>query len=330
MSAHQRVDGPTRQSGNTPIRTVGSAAASLIRRSPVWLLLIIIVAAFSIATPNFLTAFNLANVCLQAALLGFLAIGLTPVMINGNIDLSVGAIAGLSACLAVGLQPLGTIPAIAVALGAGMFLGALNGWIVEKAGISSFIVTLAAMIGVRGLAFLYAGPGVIRAVDDRFTDLGSAKIGPFAVVTILFVVLFVCLNWVLSQTSHGRNVYAVGGNRGAAVNAGLPVTRHTIINFAISGVLASVCGIALAAQLGAASATYGTNYELWAITAVVLGGTRLRGGSGTLMGTLGALLAVASVRNGIDLVNIPPLYVQVTMGLILILAIAFDARVRRR
>lgn len=295
-----------------------------IGRNAIWVLLLLACTIFASASPYFLNPYNITEILLQAAIFGFLAIGLTPLMVNGNIDLSVGSTIGLTACLAIGLQTLGLAIALPATIACGAALGCLNGWLVEKAGINSFIVTLAAMIGIRGLAFLYTGEGSITSTSSAFSEIGTMSLGPFSLPVIVFAIIFVLFHWLLSRTIHGRNAYAIGGNRSAAVNAGVQVSTHVIINFTLCGATAALCGIVMASQLGAATPSYGSGYELWAITAVVLGGTSLRGGSGTLVGTLGGVLTLAVLRNGIDIVQIQPFYAQVIMGSILIAAIAVD------
>jgi ribose transport system permease protein len=307
-----------------PLYNVRLNALKLLKRNPIWVFLGLEFLFFSLATPYFFATINLSNVLLQSAFIGFLSVGLTLVMINGNIDLTVGATAGLAACLAVGLQPFGLWTALIAALAAGTVLGTLNGLLVEKIGINSFIVTLAGMIGIRGLAFSYAGETSLSATYDSFIDFGSLSVGPISVIAILFLAIAAIIGFVLSQTPHGRNAYAVGGNREAAVNAGIRVSRHVVVNFIISGLLASVCGVLMSAQMGAATPTYAQDYELWAVTAVVLGGTRLNGGAGRISGTLGGALALATLRNGMNLLHVQAYYVLVVIGLALIVALLLD------
>jgi ribose transport system permease protein len=304
-------------------------AAKRFTKHPIWLLCGALVIFFAIQSTYFLTTLNLSNVLFQCSLIGFLAIGLTPVMVSGNIDLSVGANVGLAACLAIGLQPLGLAPAIGLAILGAAGVGALNGLIVETTGINSFIVTLAAMIGVRGVAFLFAGDTSLSAIDDRFAEIGQLSVGPISVISIAFLISTLLVNWMLTNTRHGRNTYAIGGNRDAAVNAGIQVSRHVIINFVIAGGLAGICGVAMAADLGAATPSYGKDYELWAVIAVVLGGTSLRGGTGTTIGTFGAVLTLAVLRNGLNLIHVSPFYITAIMGVALISAIILDRQFNR-
>ena len=299
-------------------------------RNPIWIVGLALVTVFAALSPHFLSAFNLANIVFQASLVGFLAIGLTPVVIEGDIDLTLGAVVSLAACLAIGLQPYGLPVAIGGAMLAGLALGLANGLIVERLGVSSFIVTLGGMIGIRGLAFLYAGDASLPTTDDNFAGLVDATFGAVAVITVCFVLAFAIFRWVLRNTRHGRNTYAIGGNRAAAVEAGVPVSRHVLINFAASGFMASLCGIAMAAHLGAATPSYGTDYELWAVISVVLGGTRLRGGVGGVAGTLVAVLTLAILQNGLNMIDVSPFYIPIIIGLALIAALLVDRQFNRR
>jgi ribose transport system permease protein len=295
------------------------------KRHPIWLFLLAEVAFFTVASPYFMTVSNLSNVLQQGSYIGFISIGLTLVILTGNIDLTVGSIVGLCGCLSVGLQPhLGLPCAILIAAIAGLLLGSLNGFITEFAGINSFIVTIAGMIGIRGLVFLYTGTESLSSEDDRFNDFGTMAIGPISVTAILSVLIFVTINWILSRTIFGREVYAVGGNRSAAINAGVNVSRDVIITFSLSGLMAAISGISMAAQLSGATPILGEGYELWAVIAVVVGGTTLRGGSGSLLGTLGGVMALAALRNGMNLIHVEPFYVLVITGLALIVAMLAD------
>jgi ribose transport system permease protein len=291
-----------------------------------WLVALALICVFAATTDGFFTTFNGMNILGEAVLIGFLAIGLTPVVISGNIDLSVGSTVGLSACLAVGLQPYGLEIALAGALGAGVAIGLLNGLFVERVGASSFIVTLASMTAVRGITFLYTGDQSVTASDPSFLALGQAYLLGVPLDAVAMIVIAVLVGLILKYSIHGRNTYAIGGNRRAAGDAGLSVSFHVIVNFVLCGVVAAVCGIAMSAKLGAALPSYGRDYELFAITAVVLGGTKLRGGVGTITGTFGAVLALTILRNGLNLVQVPSFYIPIVMGVALIAALLVDRR----
>lgn len=303
-----------------------------ILQNSIWVFLFICMVFFSFASEYFLTFTNITNVLVQGSFIGFLSIGMTLCMINGNIDLTVGAVLGLAASLAVGLQPdYGMVFGIIIALSAGLFLGVLNGVLVVYSGVHAFIVTLGGMIGIRGLVFVYTGEESFFATNMDFIDLNEIIVGSTAVslISISFIALAFFFQWFLTRTVHGRDVYAIGGNRQAAENSGIRVKRHIIINFAISGFFAAFSGVMLASRMGSSTPNLGNIYELWTIIAVVLGGTGLQGGSGSMLKTLGGVLTLAIIRNGLNLMNVQSFYVLIILGLILILALVVDQVVEK-
>ncbi|WP_108662078.1 ABC transporter permease [Acuticoccus kandeliae] len=310
------------------------AALQGIRRftvvPPIWIFTALCALFFSLMTDNFADIGNLQNILQQTSTIGLIALGMTVVMINGNIDLSVGAVVALAASLAVGLQPeIGTLPAVFVGLAAGIGLGFVNGMIVWKTGVDAFIVTLGAMIGVRGLVFLYTQEQSFFAMDFAYSDFGMSSFAGLPTLAWVFLGFTLLMHWVMTSTVHGRNAYAVGGNREAALNAGIRVGWHMVVNFMIVGFFAALAGITLSTQMGASTPNLGREYELWTITAVVLGGTKLTGGSGTIIGTLGGVLAIGILRNGMNLMQVPAFYVLVILGAILIAVLFIDRQVNR-
>ncbi|MDL0433578.1 ABC transporter permease [Marinobacter sp. TBZ242] len=300
---------------------------NLITRQPIWIFVFICIVFFSFSSPYFLDIRNFSNILLQASTIGLIALGMTFVMINGNIDLSVGATLALAASLAVGLQPqLGIMGAVLVGLLSGILIGALNGIIAWKTGVDAFIVTLGAMIGVRGLVFIYTEEQAFYAYDLAYSDFGASSLFGIPVLALIFIFLTITAHLVLKYTIHGRNVFAVGGNRVAAKEAGIRVGPHMLLNFILIGFLAALSGILLSTQMGASTPNLGRNYELWTITAVVLGGTRLTGGFGSIIGTLGGVLAIAILRNGMNLLQVPSFYVLIILGSILIIVLFIDKR----
>ncbi len=304
---------------------------ALVFAQPIWLFVIAITIFFSFGSPHFLDIQNFKNILIQTSTIGLIALGMTFVMINGNIDLSVGAVVALAASLAVGLQAdIGIFPAVTVALAAGIALGFMNGMIVWKTGVDAFIVTLGAMIGVRGLVFLYTQEQSFFATDFAYADFGMSTVGPLPTLAVIFLGFAALMHWILSSTVHGRNTYAVGGNREAAINAGIKVGPHMVVNFMIVGFFAALAGVTLSTQMGASTPNLGREFELWTITAVVLGGTKLAGGSGSIIGTLGGVLAIGILRNGMNLMQVPAFYVLVILGVILITVLFIDRQVSRR
>ena len=304
----------------------GTTVRRLAADHNVWMLLALVCVFFALLSPHFLTAFNIGNVLTQSAFIGLLAIGMTLVILNGEIDLSVGATLALSAALAIGLQNSGwpTSAAIAAGLLAGTALGFINGAVVVASGMHSFVVTLGALIGIRGLVFVYTKGNALLVEDFTYADLLEVHVGPVSLTAIIFLGMLAFFQWLLSASRHGREAYAVGDNPEAARDAGVKVGRHKIINFTISGFLAALCGILLSIRLGTAEPQAGRIWELWTIIAVVLGGTRLQGGVGSLWKTLGGVLVLAVLQNGLRLLNTPNHVELIVMGVILMIALGID------
>lgn len=314
-------------------------AGKLLVSNPIWGFIVIIFTFFSLSNEYFFDIQNFQNILVQTSTIGLIALGMTLVMINGNIDLSVGAVVALSASLMVDIQSWQAfagwgnwqmLPALIAALAAGTALGALNGIIVWKTGVDAFIVTLGAMLGVRGLVFIYTKEQSFFAMNFTFSDIGMSSVGPVPSLAVLFLICTVLVHILLSRTVHGRNTYAVGGNREAAVNAGIRVGPHMVVNFMIVGFFAALAGVTLSSQMGASTPNLGREYELWVITAVVLGGTKLTGGSGSIIGTFGGVLAIGILRNGMNLMQVPAFYVLVILGAILIAVLILDKQLTRK
>ena len=303
----------------------------LLMRHPIWGFVVIIFLFFSFMTQHFFALGNLQNILVQTSFIGMIALGMTLVMINGNIDLSVGATMALAASLSVGLQEsIGLFPAVAVGLGAGALLGALNGLIVWKTGVDAFIVTLGAMLGIRGLVFVYTQEQSFFSMNFAYSDFGASSVAGVPTLAVIFLITTAVAHILLSRTVHGSNTYAVGDNREAAVNAGIKVGPHMMINFIIVGFLAAMSGVMLSTQMGASTPNLGMQYELWTITAVVLGGTKLTGGAGSIIGTFGGVLAIGILRNGMNLMQVPAFYVLVILGTILIAVLFLDKQLNRK
>ena len=294
-------------------------------RNHIWVFLALTVVVFSLSSPYFLTVNNIGNILTQGAFIGILAIGMTLVMIDGEIDLSVGAILALASALAIGLQDhMGVWPAVFLGLMSGAAMGFVNGTLVALSGMHSFIITLGGLIGIRGLVFVYSGENALMVPDFSYTEIPEVYLGPISLTAIIFFALALFFQWVLSSTRHGRETYAVGDNIEAAHDAGINVKRHKIINFTICGTLAAVCGILLSMRLGTAEPNAGKIWELWTIIAVVLGGTRLQGGFGSMWMTIGGVLTLAVLRNGLRLLNTPNYVELMVMGGVLVLALVLD------
>ena len=315
----QQHDGSHENSGNLR-RTL-----QFLAENHIWIFLLLCITVFSFASPYFLTVNNLGNVLTQGSFIGLLAVGMTIVMINGEIDLSVGATLALACALAIGLQEsLGVWPAIVVALFSGALLGFVNGALVALSGMHSFIVTLGALIGIRGIVFIYTGEQALMVEDFSYTEYAEIYLGPVSLTALIFLGFTALFQWLLSSTRHGREAYAIGDNIKSAHEAGIRVKRHKVINFVLCGTLAAIAGVLLSMRLGTAEPNAGKIWELWTIIAIVLGGTRLTGGFGSMWKTLGGVLTLAVLLNGLRLLNTPNYIELIVMGAVLILALVLD------
>jgi len=295
--------------------------------SGVLVALIVLCAILAIASPNFLTPFNLTVVIREASFVGLVALGQTLVLLLGGIDLSVGAAAGLSAivgCLflkSFGVPPLLVIPATALF---GICIGSINGFFISVLKLNPFIVTLAMWEIFAGMTLVITKGYPIRPLGPAFTVFGQGEILGLPGPVLLFLVASVILVWVLSKTRFGRNLYALGGNRDAAVLVGIPVVRVELLVYALAGMFAALAGIMYASRMDAGQPSVGEGWLMKAITAAILGGTSLKGGQGTILGTVFGTLLTAVLANGLSLMNVSAYWARVVVGAIVLIAILGD------
>ncbi|MEE2659891.1 MAG: ribose ABC transporter permease [Candidatus Latescibacterota bacterium] len=282
-------------------------------------------------TPVFFTAVNLANVLRDAALVAIAAIGMVMIILQGEIDLSVGSTQAVVGIVAVYL--LNTTESVALALllslCVGAAIGVVNGLLVTRAQINSLIATLGMMAILRGTAMVSTGAVSIQAKVDGFVEVGTGHLGPIPVPVLMAAVLFAAFWFVLHHTPFGRYIYAIGGNREAAELAGLPVQRIKVTVFVIGAMLASLSAFILASRLNSGQPNAGLGFELQVIAAVVLGGISLTGGIGTLVGALIGVLILTVLNNGLVLLNVSSFYHDIARGFVIILAVYLDTRRRR-
>lgn len=280
----------------------------------------------SISANNFLTSTNLINIVRQSSIIGFLAVGTTFVMITAGIDLSIGSTVGLAGVFAAQFAMPNhafAVP-IVVGLAIGLGVGLVNSALIVRAGVMPFLATLAIMSAARGAALIYTDGQPISNLGERFQILGAGSVGGIPVPVILFVVVGVVAEFVLSSTKFGRHVYAIGGNPETARVVGIPVKRILVAVYVLAGLLAAVAGVVLTARVNGADPLAGTGYELEAIAAVVIGGTSLFGGRGTIRGTILGVLLIGIVLNGMDLLNVSSYYQQTVQGLVLVIAVLLN------
>jgi ribose transport system permease protein len=284
-----------------------------------------LIVALSILSPHFLTWNNLINVLRHAAPLFIMSAGLTLVVLTAGIDLSVGAVLGLAACLAASLIT-GGHPGlgIAAALGAGIACGLVNGVLVAYAHIPSFIATYGMLWIANGLAYVFMQGEVIYGLPAAFRTIGTGMFGPIPVpIFVMLATLFV-LHIVMHRTPFGRGVYAIGGNPLAARLSGMPVQRRLVAVYTLSGAMASFAGLMVIARTNAADVSLGEEQLLPAIAAVCLGGTSLFGGVGGIAGTAVGAIILALLLNGMNLLGVPTFWQAGALGLIIILSVLAD------
>jgi ribose/xylose/arabinose/galactoside ABC-type transport system permease subunit len=291
--------------------------------------LLLIGAVLSVLSDRFLTTSNLINVARQVSINAMVAAGMTIVIITGGIDLSVGstiALAGCAALLSAGLAGdlVGMIAGILVAAAVGLLNGALVAW----GRVPPFIATLATMTVVRGAALVLTNGEPIVKTEGAYLWLGQASIGPLPVPILLMAATLLGAHWFLSRTRWGTYVYAVGGNAEAARLAGISLAGMQILVYVVGGALAGLAGLVLAARLSSAQPNTGVGFELDAIAAVVLGGTSLMGGEGTIWGTTVGAFIIGILNNGFNLMNVSPFYQLIAKGAVIVVAVIVDQIVK--
>jgi ribose transport system permease protein len=290
----------------------------------VWMLAFVAI-ALVFATPLFLQPSNMLNVLLTAAVVALIAAGQTYVIILAEIDLSVGAVLGFSAITtATVISQYGPVAGLAAGLAVGALAGLINGVLVTKAKMPSFIATLATMSIFAGLTLQFSQGNPVKVTDAMFLALGQGSLLGIPTPIWIMLVLGVLFGYILARTRYGRELYATGDNADAARLAGISTDRVKIIAFMISGVLAATAGFILTARLGTAQPTAGTGLELAAIAAVIIGGTSLAGGRGALLGTLVGAVLLAMIDNGLNLLNVSPFLQSVVKGAVILLAVFVD------
>lgn len=277
-------------------------------------------------TPHFLTANNLLNVVRQSSIIGVMAVGVTFVILSGGIDLSVGSVMAVSGMIAAGTMQngAGVFAGILVALGVGIAAGLVNGLLVTKARITPFVVTLGMMSIARGITLVYSQGYPISGFSETFRFIGGGVfLGvPFPVILLLLAVV---VAWgVLTQTRLGRYTYAIGGNEETVKLSGINSDFYKTLVYVISGATAAISALILTSRLNSAGPTAGLTYELTVIAAVVIGGTSLSGGRGTVWGSLIGALLIAVINNGMNLLSISPYFQELVRGVIIILAVYVD------
>ncbi len=292
-------------------------------------ILIILAAIFVVASifvPGFLSRYNLTNIMLAIACTTTLALGCTFVIILGHINIAYGSEIAFIGCIAciVNVATGSVVLSIAVAVLIGILMGALNGFIITKFGIPAFIVTLALTEAARGGTVLVTGGNTISGLTESFTFMGQGYVGPIPMAVIILLVAFAIMWVILNKTPYGRYIYAVGGNKKAAEASGINPNAVVVKAYLIDGILTGIGGLLLMARLNSGVPGAGLTYEMDAITAVIVDGTSMSGGSGTLFGTIVGAIIVGIINNVQTLLGIDSNVQRIVKGAIIVGAVIID------
>ncbi len=286
----------------------------------------IICAILAILSPVFLSPINMLNVFRQTSIYGIMAVGMTFVILTGGIDLSVGALLAISGVICAGMikAGFGLFPVFIITLLIGFLFGLINGLIITVGKITPFVVTLGMMSIARGLTLIYSKGYPISGFDKSFRQIGGGYVMGIPIPSIIFLFTVVLAWIVLTQTRLGRYTYAIGGNEETVRLSGINVAFFKTIIYAISGLTAAISAIILTSRLNSAEPIAGTGFELDVIAAVVIGGTSLQGGRGSIWGTFIGALMIGVINNGMNLLGISAYFQLVVKGSIIIGAVLLD------
>lgn len=314
-----------------------------INRLQSFIALFLLCTLLTILTDKFFTPENGLNVLRQVAVNICISVGMTLIVLTAGIDLSVGSVLALCSAVAVGLFKEGVqIPSLNLFIGftvfgalvaavvIGLLLGYFNGWVITRFHIPPFVATLAMLTIARGLTMLYTQGHPISNLGSSFAFLGTGWILGIPAPVYIATAVVVAAIFITKKTKLGRYIYAIGGNEQAAKLSGIPINKVKIKVYAIAGALAALGGIIVASRLDSAQPNAGLSYELDAIAAVVIGGTSLSGGKGTIWGTVMGAIIIGVLNNGLVLLNVSPFWQQVVKGSVILIAVAIDKAFEKR
>lgn len=295
------------------------------------IILIVMCIVWTIMSPNFLTMNNLMNVVRQASYTAIASVGMTLVIIIGEIDLSAGSLIAASGLIAAAVFKAtnSVFLAFGAALLSGLLVGLFNGVLCAKGKLPGFIATLASMTILRALGYIVTGGDPISVMDKDFTAIGTGYIGIIPTPVVIMIVCIAIGSFIMNKTRFGRYVYAVGGNAETSQWSGLNVDKIRILVYTFMGVLTAVAGIIVAARLGSGQPSAGQNFEMDCITAAVVGGTSMSGGKGKISGTIVGVLLLTVLVNGMTLVDINSYWQQVIKGIIIVVSVLMDTSTKK-
>ena len=306
---------------------------NIIRSQGIWVVFIVLCIGFTIANPRFITATNLLIMLRQVAVWGIASVGMTFVILLGDIDLSTGSIITFVNVLCSYLMVNMGVPmaaAIIITLTASTLIGLLNGFMVSTIGIPALIVTFATQAAFSGIALIICDGQPINGFTEAFKVFGQGKIGPVPVPVIIMILCFALGAFILNKTYFGRYFYAVGGNIEAARLSGIRTGRVKYLVFALSGFFAGLAGLVLLSRVNSGMGNAGLGYEFKVITCVVLGGVSVAGGSGRMSGVIAGTFIISALNNGMVLINLNSWIQNIVLGIVLVLAVGFDCYQKKR
>ncbi len=310
----------------------------VIVRQSIWVLLATIAVIFYFAASNFLTLQNLVNILSYASILGIMVIGQSLILITGNMDLSMESTLGLCGLLGVWLissrgDPqygsglmFNPLVSIAIALGLGVLIGWINGNLITRFKINNFVVTLSMLIALRGVMYIITSGSTVYSNNASYNNIGIGKLGIINYPVLVMLALFVVAYIVLKYTQFGRELFAVGANRQAALASGINPDARIRQVYMISGFLAALAGVLLSARLTNVIATMGKGTVFEVFAAAVIGGVSLQGGIGTIVGAFGGVLLLSTINSGLNLMEVNVFWVDVVRGMIILIAMLIDAQ----
>ena len=294
----------------------------------IYLVLFVLVVAFSVMSPDFLGTANVSNFFRQIPTVGILTVAYAMILITGNVDLSMGANAAFSGCVAVYLAVNGANPVVAIgaALIVGALWGLLNGVLITTFKLNSFILTLGTCYLIRGLILFFTNGIYIKGLPGWFYKISNVKIGTPLIHTntIVFLVIFLTIMYIMKNTRYGRYCYAVGSNKEASRLSGINVNKHIIKVFVIEGVIAAIAGILLMSNINVGAPSEVNGPELYAMAGSIMGGVAFDGGVGTIGGAIVGILTLQVFQNGLAILGVNSFIQQAVTGAVIILAIVVD------
>lgn len=299
------------------------------KKNTLFLVFVVICAIFSLATDSFLTVSNITDVIRTNTINGLLAVGLTYVILSGGIDLSVEATVCLAGLVAGYLSPM---PIVAVLAGVlvGVVIGLFNGVVLERSGVQPFIFTLAMSRLLRGVVLAITKGKNYYTIDSSFTAIVRSSVFGIPTLILMFAVIVIITYFALNRARYGRYIYAVGSNEEAARLSGIRTHHIKVSAYVIAGVLSGLAGVLLTARLAGAETNAGDGWSLDAVSAVIIGGTSLRGGRGGILNTMLGIFIIAVLNNGMTLMGVPTNYNQLVKGLLMLVAVLLDMSNRKK